>query len=365
LTARPLSALAFVLLALPVLSTGLAAQDARLGRLHGRVIADGAPIDRVVEVRLDSQTLGKTLATAYTLEGDEFSFLDVPVNSTDSYFVVINEDGYKEVRVRLDTRSFVRGFNDPSRLEFSGILVLYLERNAADTPGHDPAIEAGRAPAVDVRVLTAVIPPEAREAYAEGLEHVAADEPDDAIERLEEAVELAPEYYDALNKLGIEYLKVGRYRDAEAILERARDLGPRDPRPLLNLGMLFLQEAPTREASQNAGAGLESYERAAGLLEEAVQLDPLAPEANYYLGSALYQTGDLDRAEYFLQEALGLDTDLHDARLALLNVYTRQQRYPEALEQLRAYLRQVPDSPQKPALEAIRLQLEVALHPPR
>lgn len=363
MTARPLSALAFIVLTIPALSVPVSAQDARLGRLHGRVIADGAPIDRVVEVRLDSETLGKTIATAYTLEGDEFSFLDVPVNSTDSYFLVIDEDGYKEVRLRLDTRSFVRGFNDPSRLEFSGILVLYLEREASDEA---PPETEGGPPAVDLRVLTAVIPPEAREAYADALGHLEANETDEAIDRLEEAVDLAPEYYDALNKLGIEYLKAGRFREGEAALEQARSLGPRDPRPLLNLGMLFLKEGEAREQpGGNPEAALASYERAVSVLEEAARLDPLAAEANYYLGSALYRTGDLDRSERFLQEALRLDASLHDARLALLNVYTRQRRFPEALEQLRAYLRQVPDSPRKPALEAIRLQLEVAVHPLR
>lgn len=118
------------------------------------------------------------------------------------------------------------------------------------------------------------------------------------------------------------------------------------------------------EAQNAPEAGLAN-QRAVSVLEDAVRLDPLAAEANYYLGSALYRTGDLERSELFLRDALDLDPGIHDARLALLNVYTRQQRYPEALEQVRAYLRLVPGSPRKPALEAIRLQLEVAVHPPQ
>ena len=45
----------------------------------------------------------------------------------------------------------------------------------------------------------------------------------------------------------------------------------------------------------------------------------------------------------------------------LLNVYARQTRYEAALEQAVAFLEENPDSPQHPAIERVKSQLETAL----
>ena len=52
-----------------------------------------------------------------------------------------------------------------------------------------------------------------------------------------------------------------------------------------------------------------------------------------------------------------LDKEFSDLRLVLINVYTRQRRFEEALLELRAYLDKNPKSPQRAALEAIEKQI--------
>jgi tetratricopeptide (TPR) repeat protein len=211
-----------------------------------------------------------------------------------------------------------------------------------------------------VRQLEAEISSEARREYNLALQNIAAGDSRTARTHLEKAVELAPDYYDALNKLGVEYLRAGQYRKAEAILDRAHGINPNDPLPLTNLGILHFQEG---EALAHAGSdGVEaSYRKAVDLFEKALRLDPLSPRTNFHLGTALYKIGDYERAESLLINALAQDGQMHEARLTLLNIYTRQRRYDDALKQISAYLQANPDSPQRKQLEALRIQIESSL----
>jgi cytochrome c-type biogenesis protein CcmH/NrfG len=62
-----------------------------------------------------------------------------------------------------------------------------------------------------------------------------------------------------------------------------------------------------------------------------------------------------------LNKALELDEDEHNARLMLINVYTRGARYSDALEQANMFLAKNPKAPQRASLEAIRQQIEKVL----
>ncbi len=327
--------------------------------LTGRVIANGRPVDWLVEVRLDSGSTGRTVATAYTIGSEEFEFQNIlGVDPLDRFILAIDEDGYEPIRRVLDYRTLLPHPRNPFQLEFSGILVLHLEPVAPETPldGRD-----GRSRVVDVDRLTASIPSRARDAYRSALEATEAGDAEAAVAHLEAALAEAPDFYDALNAVGIEYVKAGRYRDAENALERARELGPNDARPLINSGMLHFQEGQALDVETGPELAIESYRKAIGFLEAAVRLEPLAAEAHFYLGSALYENGDHARAEVPLLRALELDAGALDAHLALLNVYTRLGRYDDALGEIEAYLDAAPDSPRRNVLENVRLQIQAAL----
>ena len=49
------------------------------------------------------------------------------------------------------------------------------------------------------------------------------------------------------------------------------------------------------------------------------------------------------------------------ARLMLVNVYMKQRRYREALDQLNAYLAETPASPERKAAEQLQSQIQRAL----
>ena len=63
-----------------------------------------------------------------------------------------------------------------------------------------------------------------------------------------------------------------------------------------------------------------------------------------------------------LQDALALDENYHAVRLMLVNLYMQQVRYPDALEQLSAFLERNPGSPQAESVAALKLRIEKALN---
>jgi Flp pilus assembly protein TadD len=342
-----------------LLQMGAAAQEAMVPSFSGELFADGRPVDRLIEVRLEAQD-SSLIANAYTFGSSRFTFSDVTLRLDTNYFLVIKEYGFKELRYRLHLEDFVKDSSRPGIYHFRGFIILDLE---SLPPGKKAGEERITGPkAVDARQLKATISDEAQREYNLALEDAAAGDGKATLKHLEKAVELAPEYYDALNKLGVEYIKAGQYRKAEAILDRACALNPNDPLPLTNLGTLHFQEGESGAlavAGQADADAIEaSYRKAVDVFERALRLSPLDPRINFYLGTALYKIGAYERAESLLDNALTLDGRMHEARLALVNIYVRQRRYEEALRQISAYLEANPDSPQREELKALRIKIE-------
>ena len=96
-------------------------------------------------------------------------------------------------------------------------------------------------------------------------------------------------------------------------------------------------------------------------MEESVRRNPLSPPTHSNLGAALYKIGEYERAETILKKALELDENEHNARLMLINVYTKGARFSDALQQANAFLEKNPKAPQRPSLEAIKQQIEKIL----
>jgi Tfp pilus assembly protein PilF len=339
-------------LAMVFAASPASSQNSMIGRLSGRVMEDGRPIRRLVEVRLESSTSG-VIDTAYTIGSEEFEFRAVPINTMERHFLVIEEIGYSEVRYEL------RVGRDPfgiGAIADFGVIFLYLE----SLPPEDDGLGLGDT--VDLRQLGALIPDEAREAYQAGLEELDQGDSAAGLESLELSVELAPEFYDALIKLGVEYLNLTRYSDAKQMLGRAYDLNENDSILLTNLGSLHFQEGQALERSaltdENLDTAMTSFALAVDFLRAAARLDPASARVNYYLGSAEYKTGSLDEAEESLFLSLEKSPSMDAARLTLINVYVRQQRHEAALEQITLYLEANPDTPERESMEQARSAIE-------
>jgi Flp pilus assembly protein TadD len=163
-----------------------------------------------------------------------------------------------------------------------------------------------------------------------------------AIKNLEGVVKAAPDFHQAHNALGTFYQKAGRIQDAEKEYNTAQRLEPHSVEPLVNLGSLYIQIAEQAQAKRDTptfGAALDEAVRALNL---AIRVDPESAKAYYFLGTTYYTGGQFMKAEEHLIHALQLEKGMGSAELVLANVYIKQQKWPQALDYLDAYLRDNP-----------------------
>jgi tetratricopeptide (TPR) repeat protein len=308
----------------------------------GRVVA-GTETSGIL-VSLERQN-GQIYAQVFTDSRGAFRFRDVGAGETiDNYvYLVVEHEGFKRYSQRLD-RTDVQG---------GGVFTIYLESEDSSFVGGDTA--------VDLRQMLASIPEEAREEYEEALEDAEDGDHDDAAERLERVVELAPAFYDAWIDLGGQYDALGQFDDAKTAYEQAAEVDPNGSVAHLNLGALYYQEGARHAATENAIEAMGTFAEARVSLERAIELSPLSAEARFYLGATLYQLVLPVESETMLQSVLDIEPEHAQARLTLINLYARIQRYEDALEQADAFLEENDDAPESEAIERVKSQLEGAL----
>ncbi len=191
---------------------------------------------------------------------------------------------------------------------------------------------------------TQEVPKAAKQHYEKALKLAQANQPQAAIEKLQEAIKIFPDYLYALNKLGEQYLQSGQREQAEAHFERAIATNQRFAPPHIGLGTMLNEQ--------------KKYAEAAAHLEAAVKLDDSYPTAHIQLGLALMDTAlpDYARAEKALLRGLALGgKDVAYVYMHLFNLHIRQKGYAQAAEQLEAFLRDKPDAPEAPQ---VRQRLE-------
>ena len=322
-----------------------AAMGTALGQdfFRGRVVAD---VERAgIVVTLERQN-GQIVAQAMTDGRGAFTFSDALAAETiDNYaFLVVDEEGFEPYRQRL-ARTDIQG---------GGLFTIYLAPEGAAAGG-----AAGNA--VDVRQLLADIPDEALEEYERALEDIDDEDHADAVERLERAVELAPEFYDAWIDLGGQLNVIERYDDAKRAYERAGEVNPNGALAHVNLGVIYYQEGERHAADENVVEAMGTFAEAYASLELALELDPVSVQGRFYMGATLYRLAEFDQAEAQLQAAVELGGGHAESRLMLINVYNRQGRYDRALEQANLFLDENPDAPQRGSIERVREQLQAVV----
>lgn len=317
--------------------------------IRGKIVFDSpyAPDERI-EIRLERS--GQQLIDTVFSDGvGNFMFRNL---LPELYYVRVKVEGYEEARERVELSS---SFNRSATLTLFLHSENLVERTTERGFEGDPDL-------VDVAELRADYPKKAVEEYEKAIEDAEKGNAKKAVDRLEKAVELAPDFYQAQNNLGVQYQQLGRYLDAERIFLIARELNKNAAQPLTNLGSMYLEEGQAQIGAGKSEEASVTFEKAVDLLEQAIQLNAFSAPARYFLGSALFKTTEYDRAETMLARALELDDQMHEVRLMLVNVYMKQQRYKEVLDQLGAYIENYQDSPQLEAVKNMKAQIEKALN---
>lgn len=175
----------------------------------------------------------------------------------------------------------------------------------------------------------ASIPKPAVELYQKGMESVARNETEKAIEHLRRAVALYPNFGLALNELGVQYLKRGDLDKAEEVLVKVIQLSPDAAEPRLNYGICLLQQ--------------KKFTAAEVQLREAVKKNDYAFTAHLYLGITLISFKNYGEAETELRKSIALGgPKASKAHYYLGGVYWETGRLKEAADELEVYLQLEP-----------------------
>jgi Flp pilus assembly protein TadD len=161
-----------------------------------------------------------------------------------------------------------------------------------------------------------------------------------AIERLNKAVELSPQFAVAWNLLGTIAYQTGKFEQAESHFRRALKEDSELYPPLVNLGGALMALKRDREALEVNLAAVKSM--------------PGDPLAQSQLGKNYYYLGQLDEAETHLKRAKTLDpSHFSFPQLTLVEMYVKRNQIQAAIAETEEFLKLHPDSEYAPRLRQL------------
>lgn len=147
------------------------------------------------------------------------------------------------------------------------------------------------------------------ESYTQSLRELHAGRAEHAALLLEPLYEENPNDVEVALHLGGAYVLMGRYDEAQAILEKTATLAPENPNVWVNLGAARLGLLETSSEAQQDGA-VEAY-------QQALAVQPEVPNVHYMLGLIYRTRQDNLRAAAHFTRALEQDPNDRDAQLML------------------------------------------------
>ena len=201
---------------------------------------------------------------------------------------------------------------------------VYLRLPMHNKPGANPGV-------VDVVTAAQEVPKAARKAFEQALKLQKENQPDKALAQFEQAIAVYPDYFQALTERGNLLMTRQQVPDAAADFARALERNSRYIPALRGLGYCQLQQ--------------KQFDAALANLERAFTLDPKAALTLMLLGYANLSVNRTEPAKECLQEALKLDaTNAARAHIYLGEIFAHEQKFTEAADSVRAYLKAKPDA---------------------
>jgi len=181
-------------------------------------------------------------------------------------------------------------------------------------------------------VFVQEVPEPARKQYQKGAELLEkSNKRQEAFAALKSAIDIFPQYFDALEMLGTERVRDAQYEAAIPLLTKALQINARGYASCFALGVAQYNVKQLQPA-------IESFRRAVSLNEKSIN-------ANLWLGIALRQTSRLDEAESYLKRAdLLAESKLPEAHWQLALLFNQLKRFKEAADELEKFLKVQPDA---------------------
>ena len=266
---------------------------------------------------------GSDLSPEATTDSGRFEFRGL---LRGTYELFVDVQGYEPVHAQVDM-SFTsdRG------------MAIYLRPIAANHA-------SGKGPSVSAHELS--MPQKARDLMASGNKKLYVDK--DAAGSLvdfQQAVGLAPGYYEAHCQIGWAYLAMGQRADAEKSFEKSIEIsadkyGDAD----VGLGAMLLDRGELSAAEKSIRRGIE--------------LSPQFWLGFYELGRALLDQHNIAEAQKSAEQAKALAPLTPVVYRLLSNIHLQQKDYPALIEDLDAYIKLDPDSPAGVRAKQMRAEVQ-------
>jgi len=193
------------------------------------------------------------------------------------------------------------------------------------------------------------VPDAAKKFYELGVSALRQKNETEGFENLKKALDVFPNYFLALDRLGTEYAARGRlnpnyFEAARILLTKALEINPHSFSSMFGLGFTQYHQGMIKEAVDN--------------LERAITVYNDSPNAYLWVGIAQKRVGKLVQAEASLKRAnelsKGKEPDVH---WQLGGLYNEQKRYAEAAAELELFLKTKPDARDAEKIKQLIAQL--------
>jgi tetratricopeptide (TPR) repeat protein len=302
--------------------------------IEGRITTpDNKPLENV-RVFLLNDTYGNRGQTTTDGSG-RYQFNGLGAGN---YYVQVEPagTGYERQTQRIEVNPF-----DPMGAGAFEIFRLDIALKRENPPSGS-SIDRMMAPEMGV-VFVQNIPATAREAYQKGIQSLKKDDLKMAEVELTHAIQIFPDYFDALEMLGTEYVKHAFYDASTPLLAHAVEVNKSAWRSYYGLGVSLLELGKRQE-------GIDSLRR-------SLEINPKSINAGMRLGLELAKDGqDTDEAIKVLSNVTQMaGKQLPEAYLVLASLHSKNKHYKLAAEALESYLQIAPTSAQR---ESIKLKIE-------
>ncbi len=240
-----------------------------------------------------------------------------------NYYLRVRTDGtnFKEQKIRIDLGDFnAIGGVDAKQQD------IFLEIDKR---------RSGQESVVTGVVFVQQVPEDAKSQFEKGLKNLDKNKEEEAIENITTAIQIYPDYFEALEKLGEIYLSRKKYVEAENIFDRSSKVNKKSFSSLFNLAV-----------AQN---NLDKKAAAAANLKAANEIDNNSINAHLLLGIIQRQLKQFGEAEKTLLRAKALSKNSEadvNWQLATL-LYYDLKKLNEAADELNSYLKNLSKTERK------------------
>jgi len=206
------------------------------------------------------------------------------------------------------------------------------------------AKEVASSPVISAKEAAQRVPKQALKAFSQGIRFSHEGKLDRAEENFTRALNLFPDYFQALSERGSLRIAAGRMPEASEDFAHALEIDPEYGPALRGSGICKFQSGKYSDAMRD--------------LEKAVAAEPNVARDFIFLGLVYAALDQREQARGAYERALILDPKgAARAHFHLASLYILESRPVEALDQLDAYLSAVPDAPDREKILALQSQL--------